>query len=98
MMRLNTIIMGFFAGLLAITAMACSSSVNTPQGNSGENVKTAGAKADPPPETKGPAVTIADGRDENEPPKPLSTGDWWKDSFGDTPRSSRRRYFAQVKI
>jgi phosphatidylserine/phosphatidylglycerophosphate/cardiolipin synthase-like enzyme len=32
----------------------------------------------------------------NQPPKPLSTGDWWKDSFGDTPRSSRRKFFARV--
>ena len=32
----------------------------------------------------------------DEPPKPLLLGDWWKDSFGNTPRSSRRKYFAQV--
>ena len=32
----------------------------------------------------------------DDKPKPLSTGDWWKDSFGDTPRSSRRRFFAIV--
>ncbi|GAA4317934.1 phospholipase D-like domain-containing protein [Mucilaginibacter gynuensis] len=32
----------------------------------------------------------------HNPPKPLSTGDWWKDSFGDTPRSSRRQFFASV--
>jgi len=35
-------------------------------------------------------------RKPNEPPKPLSTDDWWLDSFGNTPRSSRRKYFAQV--
>jgi phosphatidylserine/phosphatidylglycerophosphate/cardiolipin synthase-like enzyme len=33
-----------------------------------------------------------------EPPKPLATDDsWWKDNFGVTPRSSRRKYFAQVE-
>lgn len=32
----------------------------------------------------------------NTPPKPLQTGAWWRDNFGQTPRSSRRRYFAQV--
>jgi phosphatidylserine/phosphatidylglycerophosphate/cardiolipin synthase-like enzyme len=33
----------------------------------------------------------------DEPPKPLATEDtWWADSFGSTPRSSRRKYFAQV--
>lgn len=32
----------------------------------------------------------------NDPPKPLRTDDWWKDSFGRTPRSSRRKFFAQV--
>jgi phosphatidylserine/phosphatidylglycerophosphate/cardiolipin synthase-like enzyme len=35
-------------------------------------------------------------RNPSEPPKPLSTGRWWEDSFGDTPRSSRRKYFARV--
>lgn len=35
-------------------------------------------------------------RKPDEPPKPLSTDDWWADSFGNTPRSSRRKYFAQV--
>lgn len=34
----------------------------------------------------------------DEQPKPLSTGDWWKDSFGNTPRSSRRKFFAQVTV
>ena len=37
-------------------------------------------------------------RGPGEPPKPLLVGDWWKDSFGNTPRSSRRKYFAQVAI
>jgi phosphatidylserine/phosphatidylglycerophosphate/cardiolipin synthase-like enzyme len=32
----------------------------------------------------------------SDPPKPLRTDEWWKDNFGNTPRSSRRRYFAQV--
>lgn len=35
-------------------------------------------------------------RNINEPPKPLSTGEWWKGSFGDTPNSAKRKYFAQV--
>jgi hypothetical protein len=35
-------------------------------------------------------------RNADEPPKPLATDDWWEDSFGNTPRSSRRKYFAQV--
>jgi len=34
----------------------------------------------------------------DEPPKPLRTDDWWKDSFGNTPRSSRRKYFAKVSV
>jgi len=33
-------------------------------------------------------------RKPDEPPKPLRTDDWWSDSFGDTPRSARRKYFA----
>lgn len=35
-------------------------------------------------------------RKPNEPPKPLSTGDWWKDYFGNTERSIRRRFFARL--
>lgn len=35
-------------------------------------------------------------RKPDEPPKPLSTDDWWADNFGNTPRSSRRKFFAQV--
>jgi len=36
-------------------------------------------------------------RKPNDPPKPLiTTDDWWKDHFGNTPRSARRKYFAQV--
>lgn len=31
-----------------------------------------------------------------EPPKPLRTDDWWKSSFGNTPNSAKRKYFAQV--
>ncbi|MET0428115.1 MAG: phospholipase D-like domain-containing protein [Microvirga sp.] len=34
-------------------------------------------------------------RKPDEPPKPLSTGDWWRDSFGPTERSARRRFFAR---
>ncbi|THK36744.1 hypothetical protein EHS39_18300 [Ensifer sp. MPMI2T] len=30
------------------------------------------------------------------PPKPLRTDDWWRDYFGDTARSVRRRFFAQA--
>ena len=35
-------------------------------------------------------------RKPNEPPKPLRTDAWWKASFGNTPNSSKRKYFAQV--
>lgn len=35
-------------------------------------------------------------RNTNNPPKPLRTDDWWKSSFGDTPNSAKRKYFAQV--
>ena len=35
-------------------------------------------------------------RKPDDKPKPLKTDDWWKDSFGNTPRSSRRRFFAFV--
>jgi phosphatidylserine/phosphatidylglycerophosphate/cardiolipin synthase-like enzyme len=34
-------------------------------------------------------------RDPNDPPKPLRTDDWWKDYFGNTPRSTRRKFFAR---
>jgi hypothetical protein len=30
------------------------------------------------------------------PPKPLRTDDWWRDYFGNTPRSIRRRFFARL--
>ncbi|MCB2062382.1 MAG: hypothetical protein KDE25_02805 [Novosphingobium sp.] len=33
-------------------------------------------------------------RKPSDPPKPLSTGDWWRDSFGNTPRSTRRAFSA----
>jgi phosphatidylserine/phosphatidylglycerophosphate/cardiolipin synthase-like enzyme len=34
-------------------------------------------------------------RKPNEPPKPLfNDNNWWRDNFGNTPRSSRREYFA----
>jgi phosphatidylserine/phosphatidylglycerophosphate/cardiolipin synthase-like enzyme len=35
-------------------------------------------------------------RKSEEPPKPLRTDEWWSDSFGDTSRSSRRKFFARV--
>ncbi len=35
-------------------------------------------------------------RKPDEPPKPLRTDDWWSDSFGNTPRSTRRQYFAGI--
>ena len=31
----------------------------------------------------------------SKPPKPLRTDDWWKDYFGETPRSVRRRFFSR---
>jgi phosphatidylserine/phosphatidylglycerophosphate/cardiolipin synthase-like enzyme len=34
-------------------------------------------------------------RDPDDPPKPLRTDDWWTDYFGNTPRSTRRKYFAR---
>lgn len=34
-------------------------------------------------------------REPGDPPKPLRLDDWWTDYFGDTPRSSRRRFFAR---
>jgi len=34
-------------------------------------------------------------RDPDDPPKPLRTDDWWTDYFGDTPRSTRRKFFAR---
>jgi phosphatidylserine/phosphatidylglycerophosphate/cardiolipin synthase-like enzyme len=37
-------------------------------------------------------------RKPDEPPKPLSTGDWWADNFGNTARSTRRKFFAQVPV
>jgi phosphatidylserine/phosphatidylglycerophosphate/cardiolipin synthase-like enzyme len=35
-------------------------------------------------------------RKPDNPPKPLRTDDWWKSSFGNTPNSAKRKYFAQV--
>lgn len=37
-------------------------------------------------------------RNINEPPKPLRIDDWWESSFGDTPNSAKRKYFAQVDL
>jgi phosphatidylserine/phosphatidylglycerophosphate/cardiolipin synthase-like enzyme len=34
-------------------------------------------------------------RDIDDPPKPLRTDDWWTDYFGNTPRSTRRKFFAR---
>ena len=36
-------------------------------------------------------------RKPDDPPKPLRTDDWWKDHFGNTPRSARRKFFARVE-
>jgi phosphatidylserine/phosphatidylglycerophosphate/cardiolipin synthase-like enzyme len=33
-------------------------------------------------------------RDPDHPPKPLRADNWWRDYYGNTPRSTRRRYFA----
>ncbi len=35
-------------------------------------------------------------RKHGDPPKPLRTDDWWTDYFGNTPRSTRRKYFARL--
>lgn len=37
-------------------------------------------------------------RDKDNPPKPLRTDDWWRDYFGDTERSTRRKYFARSDV
>lgn len=37
-------------------------------------------------------------RKPDNPPKPLETGAWWRDYFGGTERSSRRRFFARVSV
>ncbi|UCF70181.1 MAG: hypothetical protein JSW49_08255 [candidate division WOR-3 bacterium] len=37
-------------------------------------------------------------RKRNDPPKPLRTDDWWRDYFGRTPRSTRRKHFARVSV
>jgi phosphatidylserine/phosphatidylglycerophosphate/cardiolipin synthase-like enzyme len=37
-------------------------------------------------------------RDKGNPPKPLRTDDWWRDSFGNTERSTRRKYFARSDV
>jgi phosphatidylserine/phosphatidylglycerophosphate/cardiolipin synthase-like enzyme len=34
-------------------------------------------------------------RDPDDPPKPLRIDDWWRDYFGNTPRSIRRKHFAR---
>ncbi|MFC1516254.1 phospholipase D-like domain-containing protein [Thermodesulfobacteriota bacterium] len=34
-------------------------------------------------------------RDPDDPPKSLRTDDWWRDYFGQTPRSTRRKFFAR---
>jgi len=34
-------------------------------------------------------------RDPGDPPKRLRTDDWWEGYFGNTPRSTRRKYFAR---
>ena len=37
-------------------------------------------------------------RDPADPPKPLRTDDWWLDYFGQTSRSTRRKYFARSQV
>jgi hypothetical protein len=37
-------------------------------------------------------------RKPDDPPKPLRTDDWWTDYFGDTPRSTRRKFFARSGV
>jgi len=37
-------------------------------------------------------------RKPGNPPKPLETGDWWRNYFGGTERSIRRRFFARVRV
>ena len=34
----------------------------------------------------------------DDSPKPLRTDDWWRDYFGQTPRSARRKYFARSQV
>jgi phosphatidylserine/phosphatidylglycerophosphate/cardiolipin synthase-like enzyme len=37
-------------------------------------------------------------RSPDDPPKPLRTDDWWKDYFGSTERSARRKYFSSAAL
>ena len=37
-------------------------------------------------------------RDPTDPPKPLRTDDWWRDYYGPTPRSTRRKFFARSQV
>lgn len=37
-------------------------------------------------------------RDPDDLPKPLRTDDWWRDYFGQTPRSTRRKFFARSQL
>lgn len=37
-------------------------------------------------------------RDPGDPPRPLKTDDWWRDYFGQTARSTRRKYFARSDV
>jgi phosphatidylserine/phosphatidylglycerophosphate/cardiolipin synthase-like enzyme len=37
-------------------------------------------------------------RNPNDPPKPLRTDDWWRDYYGQTPRSTRRKFFARSPV
>ncbi len=37
-------------------------------------------------------------RDPSNPPKALRTDDWWRDYFGQTPRSTRRKFFARSQV
>ena len=37
-------------------------------------------------------------RDPDDLPKRLRTDDWWRDYFGQTPRSTRRKFFARLQV
>ena len=37
-------------------------------------------------------------RKPSDPPRPLKTGDWWLDYFGQTDRSARRKFFSRSEV
>ncbi len=71
-MRSSIAVLSVFGSALLSVSVACSSSANSVPKNVAvdANVKSSATKAEATPEVKSLAVTIADGRDENEPPKP----------------------------